>query len=150
MTFEELLAQSYRIARALERTGHSRHEGIVCLTANSPEMIALRLAAHVLGSRFTALNVNTAGDVAGCHEILARARPGVLVVDRRGAEALAEPVPGMLTLGVPGEGATCWPWPPKSPGSRCARAPVRRTSPCWSLRAARRESGGARSTRSPR
>ncbi|MFC9173902.1 MULTISPECIES: AMP-binding protein [Streptomyces] len=104
ITFDELLAQSYRIARALERMGHSRHEGIVCLTANPPELVALRLAAHLLGSRFTALNVNVPGDVTGWRGILASVRPAVFLVDRRGAEVLGEPVPGTLTLGVPEAG----------------------------------------------
>ncbi|MEU4209201.1 AMP-binding protein [Streptomyces sp. NPDC026206] len=100
VTFDQLLEESYRIARALDGTGLGRRDGVVALTANPPELVSLRLAAHLLGCRFTALNVTTPGDVVTCRQVLAEARPAVFVVDRRGAAALPEPVPGMLTLGA--------------------------------------------------
>ncbi|GGX79881.1 AMP-binding protein [Streptomyces minutiscleroticus] len=102
VTFDDMLARSYRIARALEDTGQTQHEGIVCLMGNSPEMVCLRLAAHLLGSRFTALHAGTPDDVAACHTVLAAARPAIFVVDRRGAQALGAPVPGMFSLGANG------------------------------------------------
>ncbi|MET9297302.1 AMP-binding protein [Streptomyces sp. NPDC003077] len=108
VTFEDLLARGYRIARALEGTGLTRREGIVCLMGNSPELICLRLAAHLLGSRFTALHAGTPGDVAACRTVLAAARPAVFVADRRGVAALGEPVPGMFSLGADGAGCDLW------------------------------------------
>lgn len=104
VTFDEMLERAYRIARALGGMGHSRHEGIVCLMGNSPELVCLRLAAHLLGSRFTALHAGSPGETAVCRAVLTAARPAMLVVDRQGARALGEPAPGMFSLRADGVG----------------------------------------------
>ncbi|MFJ9520148.1 AMP-binding protein [Kitasatospora sp. NPDC101801] len=102
--FGELLEQSSRIARALEEQGMTHREGVVCLAGNSPEHVALRLAAHLLGCRFVPLHAGDPADVAAVRAVAAGQRPAVFVVDRWGARALSRPEPGVFSLGVPGFG----------------------------------------------
>ncbi|MCG6495597.1 AMP-binding protein [Kitasatospora sp. A2-31] len=104
VSFGELVEQSSRIARALEDMGMTHREGVVCLAGNSPEHVAVRLAAHLLGCRFVPLHAGDPADVAAARAVAAAQRPAVFVVDRRGAAALGAPEPGVLSLGVPGFG----------------------------------------------
>ncbi|MBP2325991.1 fatty-acyl-CoA synthase [Kibdelosporangium banguiense] len=54
-TYRELLSDVYRTARALERQGLGRGDGIVLVAGNRPEAFAVRLAAYLLGLRFTSV-----------------------------------------------------------------------------------------------
>ncbi|MFB7178589.1 AMP-binding protein [Streptomyces sp. NPDC056257] len=53
-TFEELLADVYRLARALDRLGLHRGEGLFAIIGNRSEALRVRLAAHLLGVRYAA------------------------------------------------------------------------------------------------
>ncbi|WP_051801839.1 AMP-binding protein [Actinocatenispora sera] len=52
-SFAELRADTYRTARALRGLGVGRGDGLVLLAANTPDALLVRLAAYLLGSRFT-------------------------------------------------------------------------------------------------
>jgi len=54
-TFRDLLADTYRSARALRRRGLARGDGLVLAAGNVPEALTVRLAAHLSGLRFTHL-----------------------------------------------------------------------------------------------
>ncbi|GIF15825.1 AMP-binding protein [Actinoplanes teichomyceticus] len=49
LTYAQLPAMVYRLARALSAGGLRRHDGIVALAANRPEMLMVQLAAQLIG-----------------------------------------------------------------------------------------------------
>ncbi|WP_412075765.1 AMP-binding protein [Streptomyces xanthophaeus] len=53
LTFRRGLDSVHRIARALDGLGVGRGSGVVCVAGDRPEALFVRLAAYVLGARFT-------------------------------------------------------------------------------------------------
>lgn len=54
LTFSQALDEVYRLAGALAQAGVGRGSGLACVVAgNRPEVVLVRLAAHVLGARLT-------------------------------------------------------------------------------------------------
>lgn len=51
LSYRELLALVYRLARGLDRFGLRRGDGLALMSGNRYESVAVRLAAHVLGLR---------------------------------------------------------------------------------------------------
>ncbi|MFG1675349.1 AMP-binding protein [Micromonospora sp. NPDC049282] len=88
--YRELLAVTYRLARALRTQGVERGSGVVCLVTNTPEALYLRFACHLLGARYVAVQLNALTE--DLEHILADADPAVVVFDPRGTPP-DQPVP---------------------------------------------------------
>ncbi|MEU9039393.1 AMP-binding protein [Streptomyces sp. NPDC048352] len=80
LRFSEVLDAVYRLAGALDDAGVGRGSGLACVTGrNRPEVLLVRLAAHVLGARLT--QVVTGPAVHGLDFILRDCRPDLVVHD---------------------------------------------------------------------
>lgn len=55
LTFGTVRNSVRQVARALESLGVQRGAGVFCMTGNQPEALLVRLAAYVLGARFTTM-----------------------------------------------------------------------------------------------
>ncbi|GAA4205205.1 AMP-binding protein [Actinocatenispora rupis] len=76
-SFAGLLADTYRTARALRGLGVARGDGLVLLTANTPDALLVRLAAYVAGLRFTHVHLEPA--MPTVPHIVADAAPALVV-----------------------------------------------------------------------
>ncbi|WP_433179424.1 AMP-binding protein [Actinoallomurus sp. CA-150999] len=81
VTYRELLATVHRTARFLERRGLRRGQGVMLLSRNRPEAFAVRLAAHLLGLRYTPVFPDTVGDADELRHLLTDTRATALVSD---------------------------------------------------------------------
>ncbi|MFI9363238.1 AMP-binding protein [Kitasatospora sp. NPDC053057] len=125
LTAQECLDAVYRMARALDRAGLGRGDGVTVLAGNTPEALLVRLAANQLGCRVAMPHSD--GPAADLVALAAFAETTALVYDplRCGpsAEAVARALPaaGVFALG------------PAVPGG-ARRCPAGRTSArtCWS------------------
>ncbi|GAA4630483.1 fatty-acid--CoA ligase FadD8 [Actinoallomurus vinaceus] len=81
ISYRELLATVHRTARFLERRGLRRGQGIVLVSRNRPEAFAIRLAAHLLGLRYTPVFPDTVADADGLRHLLTDAQATALVSD---------------------------------------------------------------------
>ena len=81
--FTDLLADTYRTARALRRLGVRRADGLVLLAGNGPDALRVRLAGYLLGARFT--HVHLGPTTQSVPHILADADPTLVVTDDAGA-----------------------------------------------------------------
>ncbi|WP_405754404.1 class I adenylate-forming enzyme family protein [Streptomyces sp. NBC_00073] len=80
MGFSEVLADTYGLAAALAELGVGRGSGLACVTGgNRPEVLLVRLAAHVLGARLTQVIVGPA--THGLDFVLRDCAPVVVVHD---------------------------------------------------------------------
>lgn len=79
-TFAELLGTAYRIARALRRRGLGRGDGLVLLAANVPGVLEVRLAAYLLGLRFT--HVHLGATTHAVEHIVTDAEPALVLTAR--------------------------------------------------------------------
>ncbi|MBW5486705.1 class I adenylate-forming enzyme family protein [Streptomyces bambusae] len=79
-SFSEVLDEVHRLAGALAEAGVGRGSGLACVVAgNRPEVLLVRLAAHVLGARLTQV---VGGPAAyGLEFVLQDCRPGLVVHD---------------------------------------------------------------------
>ncbi|MFI6526447.1 AMP-binding protein [Streptomyces uncialis] len=107
ITAGEFRALVLRTARALRRRGLRRGDGVALLGRNSPEVIAVRYAAHLLGCRVGHLSTGLTAKAlaAGVEDIGAR----VLIADPASAGLVAAApdladVPDVLALGPGGHG----------------------------------------------
>ncbi|WP_185921970.1 AMP-binding protein [Streptomyces sp. WAC06614] len=80
LTFSEALDEVHRLAGALAEAGAGRGTGLACVVAgNRPELLLVRLAAHLLGARLTMV---VGGPSAyGLEFLLQDCRPGLVVHD---------------------------------------------------------------------
>lgn len=78
-SFAELLTGTYRTARALRRLGAGRGDGLVLLAANTPDALRIRLAAYLLGLRFTHVHLGPTTQPIG--HIVADADPALVITD---------------------------------------------------------------------
>ncbi|UQX04081.1 AMP-binding protein [Streptomyces sp. RerS4] len=93
LRFSEVLEAVHRLAGVLGDAGVGRGAGLACVTgANRPEMLLVRLAAHVLGARLTQVVVGPA--VHGLDFILRDCRPALVVHD------VPVPATGVPQLGL--------------------------------------------------
>jgi fatty-acyl-CoA synthase len=81
LSYAELLDNVHRIARALDRYGIGRGDGLACLGGNTPEVLLLRFACHLLGVRHVAVHFGP--DAEGVEHILADADLKAVVFDPR-------------------------------------------------------------------
>ncbi|MFB6811543.1 AMP-binding protein [Streptomyces sp. NPDC056387] len=80
MGFSEVLADTYRLAAGLGELGVRRGTGVACVTdENRPEVLLVRLAAHVLGARLTQVIVGPA--TYGLDFVLRDSAPVLVVHD---------------------------------------------------------------------
>ncbi|KJY46190.1 hypothetical protein VR46_10500 [Streptomyces sp. NRRL S-444] len=77
--FSEVLADTYRLAGVLGELGVRRGAGLACVSGNRPEVLLVRLAAHVLGARVTQVIVGPA--THGLDFLLRDCAPVVVVND---------------------------------------------------------------------
>ncbi|MGW2491914.1 class I adenylate-forming enzyme family protein [Streptomyces sp. NPDC001606] len=70
---------AYRIARAMGELGVRRGAGVACVSGNRPEVLLVRLAAHLLGARMTTVVI--AADTHGLAHVLRDCDPAVVVYD---------------------------------------------------------------------
>ncbi|WKV70222.1 AMP-binding protein [Streptomyces sp. PCS3-D2] len=85
LRFEEVLDASWRLAAVLAEAGIGHGSGLACVAGtNRPEVLLLRIAAHLLGARLT--QVVTGPALYGLDFILRDCRPDLVVHD--------VPVPG--------------------------------------------------------
>ncbi|MEV0839635.1 AMP-binding protein [Actinocatenispora sera] len=85
-SFAELRADTYRTARALRGLGAGRGDGLVLLAANTPDALLVRLAAYLLGSRFT--HVHLGPTTQSVPHIVADANPTLVVTAAAGLALL--------------------------------------------------------------
>ena len=146
----ELLASIYRYARALDGLGIGRGDLVALHAPNSPDALAVRYAAHLLGAATMYLPALPAPHQrAALVELIA---PDLLVAFPRRRTCCRR----LRRCGSPSSGATC---PAPGCGStgartvcrrrRCRAGPVRATSPWSSPPAARPACRRAASGRSP-
>ncbi|MBT2467111.1 AMP-binding protein [Streptomyces sp. ISL-66] len=80
LTYSEVLSWTYRLAGALTELGVRRGSGLACVSAgNPPRTLLVRLAAHVLGARFTHVCVGPA--THGLDLLLRDCAPSLVVHD---------------------------------------------------------------------
>lgn len=92
-SYAEVLDSAYRLAGALAEAGVGRGSGLACVTdRNRPEVLEVRLAAHVLGARLTQVLAGPA--LSGLDFILRDCRPDLVVHD------VPVPATGALRLGL--------------------------------------------------
>ncbi|WP_328619106.1 MULTISPECIES: class I adenylate-forming enzyme family protein [unclassified Streptomyces] len=77
--FSEVLADTYRLASLLGELGVRRGAGLACVSGNRPEVLLVRLAAHVMGARLTQVIVGPA--THGLDFLLRDCEPVVVVND---------------------------------------------------------------------
>jgi acyl-CoA synthetase (AMP-forming)/AMP-acid ligase II len=108
----EFAALVRRSAQALAALGLARHGRVAILAKNSPEYLALYLAAGLVG--FTAVGINYRLSVAEQAEILADCEPQVFFFDAEHAPAAAALMPKLpdstprICLDAPASGALAW------------------------------------------
>ena len=125
----EFAALVRRSAQALAALGLARHGRVAILAKNSPEYLALYLAAGLVG--FTAVGINYRLSVAEQAEILADCEPQVFFFDAEHAPAAAALMPKLpdstprICLDAPASGALAWALPPPLPAAP-AQGPRRR------------------------
>lgn len=91
--YSQVLDAAYRLAGALAEAGVGRGSGLACVTGrNRPEVLAVRLAAHLLGARLTQVLAGPA--LYGLDFILRDCRPGLVVHD------VPVPATGVPRLGL--------------------------------------------------
>ncbi|HEY3504058.1 MAG TPA: AMP-binding protein [Actinocatenispora sp.] len=98
-SFAELLTGTYRTARALRRLGAGRGDGLVLLAANTPDALRIRLAAYLLGLRFTHVHLGPTTQSIG--HIVTDADPALVITDPAGPTA---GVPGACGRDAAGDG----------------------------------------------
>ncbi|MFF2073731.1 AMP-binding protein [Kitasatospora sp. NPDC058162] len=122
LTAQECLDQVYRTARALERAGLGRGDGVTVLAGNTPEALLVRLAANLLGCRvampYPDLPVAELVALAGFAETDALVFDPLRYAAAAGAVARALPAAGVFALGpapfgtdLPELAAACSPAP---------------------------------------
>lgn len=80
MRFQEVLDGARRLAGVLSEAGIGRGSGLACVTgANRPEVLLVRIAAHLLGARLTQVLAGPA--LYGLDFILRDCRPDLVVHD---------------------------------------------------------------------
>ncbi|MFD6879763.1 MULTISPECIES: class I adenylate-forming enzyme family protein [unclassified Streptomyces] len=78
--FSEVLSDVYRLAGALADAGVRPGSGLACVTGgNRPEVLLVRLAAHVLGGRLTQMVIDAAA--YGLEFVLRECEPDLVVHD---------------------------------------------------------------------
>lgn len=90
LSYAEFRDTAYRIARALRELGVERGTGVTWVSGNRPELLLTRLAAHLLGARFTAVVLDS--DAHGIEHILRDSEPTVIVLENPSPAAVAVPV----------------------------------------------------------
>ncbi|WP_394617253.1 AMP-binding protein [Lentzea sp. JNUCC 0626] len=103
LTYAELLAEVFRVARALEGLGLRRGDGVAAIAHNTPGILVTNLASQVLGCYFAGISTSAAtaeqARMIEFTEVAAVVYEPALAADR--SEELAETygVEGLLSLG---------------------------------------------------
>lgn len=80
MSYADVLADTYRLAGVLAEAGVGRGSGLACVAGrNRPEVLLVRLAAHLLGARLTQVIAGPA--LHGLEFILRDCRPDLVLHD---------------------------------------------------------------------
>lgn len=80
LAFQDVLDGAYRLAGVLSGAGIGRGSGLACVTgANRPEVLLVRIAAHLLGARLTQVLAGPA--LYGLDFVLRDCRPDLVVHD---------------------------------------------------------------------
>lgn len=96
--FTTLLADIYRYARALRRLGTATGDGLVLLAGNTDGVLRIRLAAYLLGLRFTHVHLGeTTQDI---DHILTDSAPAVVVTQDGHPAADPTGAGSAVTLGI--------------------------------------------------